>query len=62
MTKAFELYEQSALLGNSHGMYNLGRRYQRGKGVAKDVNKAKEWYTKAASTKAAAQLDKLNAE
>ena len=49
LTKAFELYEQSALLGHSTGMYNVGYCYQLGSGVAKDLNKAKEWYTKAAA-------------
>ena len=48
-TKAFELYEQSALLGHSAGMYGVGICYQHGIGVAKDLNKAKEWLTKSAA-------------
>ena len=39
-------------------------RYQNGNGVTKDLNKAKEWYTKAAAQghkKAQTHLDRLNA-
>ena len=66
-TKAFELYEQSALLGDSAGMFNLGYCYQYGEGdgVTKDLNKAKEWFAKAAAQgleAAQTKLDKLNAE
>ena len=48
-TKGFELYEQSALLGSSTGMYSVGICYEEGRGqaLAKDVNNAKIWYTKA---------------
>jgi len=44
---------------NNHGIY-----YQYGQGVAKDVNKAKEWYAKSAAQgngTAQTRLDKLNA-
>ena len=49
MTKALELYEKSAHLGNGTAMYNLGNCYKSGRGVTKDLNKAREWYTKAAA-------------
>ena len=65
MTKAFELYEQSALLGNSQGMYKVGVFYQYGSGVTKDTNNAKEWYAKAVAQgheHAQTQLDLLNAD
>ena len=65
LTKAFELYEQSALLGYSAAMNNLGMCYEDGSGVAVDLAKAKEWYTKATAqgnTNAETQLDLLNAE
>ena len=46
-SKAVELYERSAHSGNSGAMYNLGRGYEYGYGVTIDLNKAREWYTKA---------------
>ena len=49
LTKAVELYEKSAQLGNSDAMYNLGECYETGDGVTKDFNKARKWYTKAAA-------------
>jgi TPR repeat protein len=64
MTKAFELYEQSALLGHSTAMYNLGNCYKCARGVLKDLEKAKEWYTKAVGkgyVNAQTVLDELNA-
>jgi TPR repeat protein len=45
-------------------MFNLGNCYNNGRGVTKDVNQAREWYTKAvAQGQAMAQthLDQLNA-
>ena len=62
-TKAFEWQEKGAKLGDSGAMYNVGICYENGKGVTKDVNKAKEWYTKAAAQgfeMAQAALDRLN--
>ena len=64
MTKAVELNEKSATLGYSTAMSNLGSCYKNGRGVTKDVNQAREWYTKAvaqANAKAQTQLDRLNA-
>ena len=46
-------------------MYNVGACYQLGSGVAKDLNKAKEWYTKAAAQgqpNAQPRLDLLNTQ
>jgi TPR repeat protein len=46
------------------GMYNVGYCCQYGKGVDKDIRKAKEWYAKAAAQGqncAQTQLDSLNA-
>ena len=49
-TKAFELYEKSANLGFCTAMCNVGNYYKKGwGGVAKDLNRAREWYTKAAA-------------
>ena len=63
-TKAVELYEKSATSGYSVAMYNCGICYEKGRGVTKDLNKAREWYTKAVAqgdAKAQAELDSLNA-
>jgi TPR repeat protein len=65
-TKGFELYEQSALLGCSGAMTNVGGcyedgRWQDGEGVTKDLNKAKEWYTKGAAQGNADSQNKLDA-
>jgi len=63
-TKAFELYEQSANLGDSAAMFSVGVCYEDGEGVTKDTKKAKEWYAKSAAQgdkNAQAQLDSLNA-
>ena len=65
-TKGFELYEQSALLGCSSAMTNVGEcyedgRWQDGEGVTKDLNKAKEWYTKGAAQGNADSQNKLDA-
>ena len=47
-------------------MKNVGGFYKRGLGgVTKDMNKAREWYTKSAAqgyTAAQTRLDKLNAQ
>ena len=64
--KGFELYEQSALLGSSTGMYSVGICYEEGRGqaLAKDVNNAKKWYTKAlaqGNMRVQSHLDLLNA-
>ena len=64
MTKAVEWFEKSANLGHSTAMYNLGICYEEGTGVTKDVNQAREWYTKAIAqghANAKTQLDRFNA-
>ena len=64
VTKAVELYEKSATLGNCRAMVNVGYCYEEGTGVTKDVNQAREWYTKAAAQgqpNAKTKLDQLNA-
>ena len=46
-------------------MSNVGECYRDGMGVTQDLNKAREWYTKAASqgyTNAQTKLDQLNAQ
>ena len=63
MDKAVELYEKSAQLGDSNAMCYLGNCYEEGDGVTKDLNKAREWYTKAAaqgSEKAKTELAALD--
>ena len=45
-------------------MFNVGNCYENGWGVTKDVNTAREWYTKAAAqgdADAQSALDSLNA-
>ena len=64
-TKAFELYEKSANLGYCNAINNVGVLYKYGwGGVTKDLNKAREWFTKAVAqghTEAQINLDELNA-
>lgn len=47
--EAFRYYKMAAELGNSDGQYHVGDCYQRGLGVKKDIEKAKEWYRHAAA-------------
>lgn len=50
-------------MGDSHAMYWCGVSYKDGTGVTKDVNKAKEWLTKAVAQNnvdAQEALDELN--
>ena len=64
MTKAVEWYEKSANLGFSTAMFNCGNNYKDGREVTKDLNQAREWYTKAVAqgyAKAQTRLDRLNA-
>ena len=41
-------YTKAAKQGDAEAQYNLGMCYGQGKGVKQDVQKAVEWYTKAA--------------
>ncbi|MBO4502601.1 MAG: sel1 repeat family protein [Candidatus Methanomethylophilus sp.] len=43
----FATFEKSARAGNAQSMYIVGRYYEDGIGIEKDLNKAKEWYRKA---------------
>jgi TPR repeat protein len=55
-------YRRAAEKGNSSAMFNLGRMYERGRGVGQDIAKAKELYQKAAAkgnSDARARLDQL---
>ena len=46
--KALPLCQKAADAGDPDAMYDSGRLYQDGKGVARDYDKAREWYQKAA--------------
>lgn len=43
----FATFEKSARAGNAQSMYIVGRYYEDGIGIEKDLSKAKEWYRKA---------------
>lgn len=50
--KAMKLWEKSASQGFSRARYNLGLQYEYGgEGVAQDIEKAIDWYVKAAASK-----------
>ena len=49
--EAISLFRQAAAQGNSHALNNLGICYEEGKGVAKDLGIAKQFYKEAASLK-----------
>jgi TPR repeat protein len=49
LTRAFELYMQSALQGHAHAQCCVGIGYARGLGVAQDEEKAVYWYGEAAN-------------
>tara|TARA_B110000003_G_scaffold270167_1_gene302205 strand:- start:118 stop:1509 length:1392 start_codon:yes stop_codon:yes gene_type:complete len=49
LKRAFQLFSQSASIGNPEAARYLGIMYLRGKGVPKDSQKALEWFTKAAA-------------
>jgi TPR repeat protein len=46
--RAFQLFTDSAQSGNPEAARYLGIMHLRGKGVAKNYDKALEWFTKAA--------------
>ncbi|RIB27747.1 hypothetical protein C2G38_1703997 [Gigaspora rosea] len=46
--KAFKYYQKSADLRHVDGLYNVGRCYEYGIGVEKDIEKAFEYYLKSA--------------
>ena len=45
--KGVEWLTKAALHGNAPAQYNLGRMYQWGKGVEKDLQQARFWFQKA---------------
>jgi len=47
--KAAYWYGKAAAAGNAPGQYRLGTLYERGKGIAKDMNAALGWYERSAS-------------
>jgi TPR repeat protein len=54
-----EELEQSAARGDATAMYHLGRMYEYGSGVSKDVTKARQWLEKASSAGSAAAMNDL---
>ena len=49
MPMAVEIFRKAAAAGSPYEMYALGRRYETGDGLTKDVAEAEKWYEKAAA-------------
>lgn len=49
MVQRFNKQNELAANGNVKAMYDVGKLYERGRGVLKDIKKAAEWYQKAAT-------------
>jgi len=47
----FEFQQRLANNGNPQAQYKLANMYESGRGAAKDINKAREWYQKSAANK-----------
>ncbi|KAG0232610.1 hypothetical protein BGW41_001771, partial [Actinomortierella wolfii] len=47
---AISLYREGAARGYAAAQHNLGRMYEKGRGVEKDIDQAMEWYKKAANS------------
>ena len=45
----FEFQQKLAKSGNAQAQYQLATMYESGRGVSRDINKAKEWYKKSAA-------------
>ncbi len=61
--KALKYNQDLAAKGDSYGLLRMGERYRDGDGVPKDLDKARDYFTKAAaagSPSAADELSKLN--
>ncbi len=59
--EAFQYYEKAAKEdGNVSAMVAIGRLYEKGQGVSKDINEAINWYRKAANKGNALAKSKLN--
>ena len=52
-------YRKSAEQGRASAQYNLGDRYEYGKGVAKDLQEARKWFAKAVAQGHTNAQDKL---
>jgi len=60
--KALKMNQDAADKGDAYGLYRMGERYRDGDGVEKDLNKARDYLTRAAaagSSSAQAELDAL---
>ncbi len=55
----FEFQQKLAKGGNAQAQYQLGSMYESGRGVAKDINKAREWYEKSAANNYSAARHRL---
>lgn len=49
MVQRFNKQNELANSGNVKAMYDVGKLYERGRGVVKDISKAAEWFQKAAT-------------
>ncbi len=58
--EATEWFQKAADRGDPAGMYNLAQSYEKGHGVAKNLDKAKELYEKSAKLGNAAAQNRLN--
>lgn len=48
-SRAVVHYQKTADAGHTDAQYSLGIMYKYGRGVSKDLQKAREWYSKAAA-------------
>lgn len=48
-SKAFDLFNKSALMGNAEAQTNLGIMYEKGVGIPRNADMAVEWYMRAAN-------------
>jgi len=55
----FDFQHKLAKNGNPQAQYKLANMYEKGRGVAKDLTKAKEWYNKSAAGKYAPAVHRL---
>lgn len=59
MVQRFNKQNELAQQGNVKAMYGVGKLYERGRGVVKNIQKAAEWYQKAASSGSASAQARL---
>jgi len=55
----FDFQHKLAKNGNAQAQYKLANMYEKGRGVAKDLNKAKEWYNRSAAAKYTPAMHRL---